>query len=148
MRKMETNMTQLSSINYGAIFLAATASFLFGGVWYGVLARRWISATAHGKVAATESGAMVTLLVITFIAQVVMAVMLSGILVHITRSGIPFTLRSGLFSAAMIWIGFVITTLAASNALHGAPFSRTLIDGGYWLGVLLIQGAVLVLVTA
>ena len=77
-----------------------------------------------------------------------MAVMLSGVLVHVTRSGIPLTLRSGLFSAAMIWIGFVMTTLAASNALHGAPFSRTLIDGGYWLGTLLIQSAVVVLLSA
>ncbi|HWV82034.1 MAG TPA: DUF1761 domain-containing protein [Hyphomicrobiaceae bacterium] len=135
-------MTQLSMINYSAILLAAAAGFIFGGVWYGIFAAR-SGGDENGRSAPTA-----LLLVITFIAQVVMAVMLSGILVHVTRSGIPFTLRSGLFSAAMIWIGFVITTLAASNALHGAPFSRTLVDGGYWLGVLLIQAAVLVFMTA
>ena len=135
-------MTQLSMINYGAILLAAAAGFIFGGLWYGLFAGR-SGGDENGRGARTP-----LLLVVTFIAQVVMAVMLSGILVHVTRSGIPFTLRSGMFSAVMIWIGFVITTLAASNALHGAPFSRTLIDGGYWLGVLLIQASVLVFMTA
>lgn|SRR5690606_29421495 len=135
-------MTQLSMINYSAIFLAAAAGFIFGGLWYGLFAARSGGSENGG------SGPTALLLVITFIAQVVMAVMLSGILVHVTRSGIPFTFRSGLFSAAMIWIGFVITTLAASNALRGAPFSQTLIDGGYWLAVLLIQSAILVFMTA
>lgn len=140
-------MTQLSMIDTGAILLAAAASFIFGGLWYGIFAARSTGTTADGM---SESGrriAMPLLLVITFVAQVVMAVMLSGILVHVTRSGIPFTLRSGIFSAVMIWIGFVMTTLAATNALHGAPFSRTLVDGGYWLGVLLIQSAMLVLMS-
>ena len=135
-------MTQLSMINYSAILLAAAASFIFGGLWYGLFATR-SGGSENGR-----SGSTALLLVVTFVAQVAMAVMLSGILVHVTRSGIPLTLRSGLFSAAMIWIGFVITTLAASNTLHGAPFSRTLIDGGYWLGTLLIQSAVLVLMSA
>ena len=135
-------MTQLSMINYSAILLAAAASFIFGGLWYGLFATR-SGGSENGR-----SGPTALLLVVTFVAQVVMAVMLSGVLVHVTRSGIPLTLRSGLISAAMIWIGFVMTTLAASNALHGAPFSRTLIDGGYWLGTLLIQSAVLVLMSA
>lgn len=145
---MDANMTQLSLINYSAVLLAAAAGFIFGGLWYGLFAARSTIATADGTSENGRSGPTTLLLVITFIAQVLMAVMLSGVLVHVTRSGIPFTLRSGLFSAAMIWIGFVITTLAASNALHGAPFSRTLVDGGYWLGVLLIQSVVLVLRSA
>ena len=135
-------MTQLSMIDYSAILLAAAAGFGFGGLWYGLFATR------SGEIENGRNSPTALLLVITFIAQVVMAVMLSGILVHVTRSGIPLTVRSGLFSAVMIWIGFVITTLAAGNALHGAPFSRTLIDGGYWLSVLLIQSVVLVLMSA
>jgi hypothetical protein len=48
----------------------------------------------------------------------------------------------------LIWVGFVITSLAASNALQGTRFSVTLIDGGHWLGVLLIQGAVMMLMSS
>jgi hypothetical protein len=74
--------------------------------------------------------------------------MLSGVMSHVTGSGVPFTLRSALISALLIWIGFVATTLAATNALHGAPFARTLVDSGHWFGVLMIQSAVLFLVSA
>jgi hypothetical protein len=42
-----------------------------------------------------------------------------------------------------MWLGFVATTLAVNNAFRGATGSLTLIDGGHWLGVLLLQGAVI-----
>ena len=82
--------------------------------------------------------------IITFIAQLVMAWMLAGILLHVTRGGIPLTLRNGLISAALLWVGFVMTSLSASHALQGTRFTATLIDGGHWLCVLLIQSAILV----
>ena len=46
-------------------------------------------------------------------------------------------------SGAFIWLGFVITTMVVNYAFHGARHALTLIDGGHWLGVLLIQGAIL-----
>ena len=42
-----------------------------------------------------------------------------------------------------MWLGFVITTMAVNNAFRGAKPALTLIDGGHWLGVLLLQGAVI-----
>ena len=48
-----------------------------------------------------------------------------------------------MISAAFIWLGFVITTMVVNYAFHGARHALTLIDGGHWLGVLLIQGAIL-----
>jgi hypothetical protein len=149
LKEVEADMTQLSilKLNFSAIFFAAVASFLFGGIWYGLLARRWIGLAADGGTA-TSGGLTPLPFVITFIAQLVMVVMLSGVLSHVTGSGVPFTLRSALISALLIWTGFVVTTLAATNALHGAPFARTLVDSGHWLGVLLIQSTVLFLMSA
>jgi hypothetical protein len=37
----------------------------------------------------------------------------------------------------------VITTLAVNNAFRGAKPSLTVIDAGHWLGVLILQGAIL-----
>ncbi|MEQ1710893.1 MAG: DUF1761 family protein, partial [Hyphomicrobium sp.] len=33
-----------AGVNYLSIVLAAVASFLFGGIWYGVLAKPWLRA--------------------------------------------------------------------------------------------------------
>lgn len=132
----------VTGISYGAVALAAVASFIFGGLWYGAFARRWLSAGGESGI---TSSYRLTLqpFVVTFVAQLVMAWMLAGILLHIGRGGIVLSLGNALISAALIWVGFVMTSLAASHALQGAPFMRTLIDGGHWLGVLLIQGAIL-----
>ena len=135
----------ITGISYTAVLVATIASFIFGGLWYGLFARRWMRAAHADGGAPPRSGLTPMQFVIIFVAQLVMAWMLAGILLHITRGGIPLGMRTGLISAVLIWIGFVMTSLAASHALQGARFTLTLIDGGHWLGVLLIQSAVLVL---
>ena len=39
--------------------------------------------------------------------------------------------------------GFVATTITVNNAFQKRSFALTLIDGGHWLLVLLVQGTVL-----
>jgi hypothetical protein len=46
-------------------------------------------------------------------------------------------------SGFLVWLGFVITTMGVNHAFSGAKPMLTLIDGGYWLAVLIIQGAVI-----
>ena len=67
--------------------------------------------------------------------------MLAGIIGHFGAGRI--TLTTGLISGLMCWIGFVATTIATNHAYQGAKGSLTIIDSGYWLGVLLIEGAVI-----
>jgi hypothetical protein len=65
--------------------------------------------------------------------------MLYGIMTH---TGL-FGLRAGMISGALIWAGFVITTMAVNNAYPMRKVMLTVIDGGHWLGVLLIMGAII-----
>jgi hypothetical protein len=135
----------VTGISYTAVLIAAIASFVFGGLWYGMFAKRRISATGEGAV---KGAFTVTQFAIVFIAQLVMSWMLAGILLHVTRGGIPLSTRNALISAVLIWVGFVMTSLSASHALQGTRFTATLIDGGHWLGVLLIQSAILALMAS
>ena len=136
----------ITGINYAAVALAAAASFIFGGIWYGLLSKQWLAAAKLDE-SHMKGGPSPTPFVIAFIALLVMAWMLAGILLHLSRGGVPLTLRSGLISGALIWAGFVMTSLAVNHAFQGAKSTLTLIDGGHWLGVLLIQSAVLVMMT-
>ena len=99
--------------------------------------RRHVARADAGAAAASASTSW------RFVAQLVMAWMLAGILLHLARGGLPATLWNGVISGAFIWLGFVITTMVVNYAFHGARHALTLIDGGHWLGVLLIQGAIL-----
>ncbi len=128
------------SLNYLAVIAAAAASFVFGGIWYSVLAKHWIDAVGRPPEAFKDGFG---LYVITFAAQFIMSWILAGVLVHLSQGGIPIGMRAGMISAGVIWFGFVVTTMTVNYAYHGARTKLTLIDGAHWLGVLLIQGAIL-----
>ena len=68
--------------------------------------------------------------ILVFVGEIIIAWALYGILVHMNA----FTLRGGVISAALIWFGFVVTTLTANYAFHGRRPMLTVIDSVAWLG--------------
>ena len=129
-----------AGISYWAILAAAVAGFLFGGVWYGVLSNQWLAAIGKTKDEIQKTG-MAVPMTISAIALLVMAWVLAGIIGHLGPGQV--TIRNGVISGAFCWLGFVATTVATNHGYQGAKPSLTLIDAGHWLGVLLIQGAVI-----
>lgn len=136
-------MMGLGSLNYLAVFTAAIASFVFGGVWYSTFSKPWMEAVGMSPERMQKERSSLGLYVLAFVALLVMALMLAGILVHLAQGGRATSLRTGLISAGFLWLGFVIPTMVVNYAFHGARQMLTLIDGGHWLGVLLIQGAIM-----
>lgn len=131
------------AVSYPMILLAAVASFLFGAVWYGGFSRRWLAALGKSDAELKASAGFAGPMIVTFIAQVLMAWVLTGILAHLLKGGVAVSARNGMLSAGILWFGFVATTLASNHSFQGARRMLTLIDAGHWLGVLLIQGAII-----
>lgn len=129
--------------NVLAVILAAVASFLFGGVWYGIFSRQWMAAADYDESAHAAAGWRPTMVpfIVAFVAQLIMACVLAGTIGHLGPGQV--TLRNGVVSGAFVWFGFVMTSIVVNHAFQGAKRMLTLIDGGHWLGVLLIQGAVI-----
>ncbi len=127
-------------LNLFAVILAAVASFAFGGVWYNALAKPWMAATGRtaGEI---QAGNTYAPFIVAFVAQLVMAWILAGLVGHLGAGQV--TLRNGLISALFVWTGFVIAPLVVNHTFQGAPRALTAIDGGHWLGVLLVQGAII-----
>jgi hypothetical protein len=136
----------MANVNYLSILVAAVAAWLFGAIYYGALGKPWVE--AQGKTMGQfkqehaarigKFSAQVPFL-LAFVADLVMAWVLYGILVHLKT----FSIRAGLISAAFIWLGFVLTTMAVNNAFSGRRWTLTAIDSGAWLGALLIMGLIL-----
>jgi hypothetical protein len=53
------------------------------------------------------------------------------------------TVRRGVIAGALCWFGFVLTTMAVNNIFARRDRRLILVDGGHWLLVLLLMGAVL-----
>lgn len=128
--------------NLLAVAVAAIASFAFGGMWYGILSNPWLAAVGKSMDELKNTGRTTgTLLAIAFLAQLVMAYVLAGVIGHLGTGQV--TLTNGVISAALIWVGFVATTIVVNHGFQGAKTSLTIIDAGHWLGVLLLQGAII-----
>jgi hypothetical protein len=130
-------------INYVGILAAAVAAWLAGAVWYGVLGKQWIAALGwtEADMAGPDGKRRMPIgpMVLSFIAALIMAFLLSGLMLHIGAA----TVRSGIISGALVWVGFVITSIAVNNAFQRRKVMLTVIDGGHWLLALIVQGAVL-----
>jgi len=130
--------------NMTAVLLAAVAAWLFGGIYYGLLGNIWVASQGKTKAmlqtenAGKSAAAKSIPFVLSFIAEIVMAAALSGIMVH---SGFS-TARQGAIAGALCWLGFVLTTIAVNNAYAMRRPLLTVIDAGHWLGALVIIGAI------
>jgi uncharacterized protein DUF1761 len=130
---------------YLAIVIAAVVAWLAGAVWYMGLGNTWMAAlgTTPEKMAAMrkEPGAFLPF-IYTFVAELVMAWMLAGLILHLAPA-VPVTILNGALSGALCWLGFVITTLVVNNSFARRDGRLMWIDGGHWLVVLLLMGAIL-----
>jgi hypothetical protein len=121
-----------------AIFAAAIAAFAFGAVYYGVLGKQWMAALGRTD---APKGPPLGPMAISVVAELVMAAILALALRHMAGEGA--TILDGMATGGLMWLGFVATTLVTNHAYARSKRALTLIDGGHWLGVCLIQGAVL-----
>ena len=131
-----------AGVNYLAIVIAAVVAWLAGAGWYMTFGKTWMAAlgTTPEKMAEAKSrpGAFLPF-IYAFVAELVMAWVLAGLLGHLG----PLTLRGGVISAAFCWVGFVITTLIVNNSFANRDWRLIWIDGGHWLVVLLLMGAII-----
>jgi hypothetical protein len=135
-----------AGINYLAVLVAAVAGWLVGAAWYNLLASHWV--VAQGKTMeafkqeqAAKVGDPKAFLpfVLAFVANLVMAWVLAGVIGHLGQ----VTIRTGVISGAFVWLGFVATTIAVNYAFGGRTWRLFAIDTGHWLAVLVVQGAII-----
>jgi hypothetical protein len=137
-------MKFFAGLTIWALPLAATLAFLFGGLWYGMLSKQWQRAADLDDAAIAAGGGQTpTLLALTWLCLFLMAWVFAGVLLHMRMSGMTIGMTSGLVSAIMLWLGFILPVLVLSHRYQMQSWSLTAIDGGYWLGVLAILGAIL-----
>jgi hypothetical protein len=128
----------LMTVNWLAVIVATVASWALGAGWYMVFANQWLAAI--GKTKDQINAKDPTPYIWSVVIQLVMAIfvaMLTPVLFGATN------VMTGLQTGALMWLGFVATSMIQGHRYEGAPWSRTFIDGGYMLAVLLVHGIVI-----
>ena len=130
----------LGAVNWIAVVLAAVASMALGFVWYMALGNQWMAALNKTREQIMASGNQATPFIISFVMQLVMAY---GLALFVPKLLGSTSVANGLLAGFLVWLGFVITSMIINHRYQGSKWSLTLIDGGYLLGVLLVQGLVI-----
>ncbi len=131
----------LNEVNWLAAIISALVGYGLGAAWYMSLAKPWMAAVGLSEedIKGPDGKQSPMPFVIAAIANLVIAALLYGVLVHVG----DFSVRRGLMSGLMIWLGFVATTQAVNYAYQMRPLRLWVIDTGYWLINLTAQGAIL-----
>lgn len=126
------------AVNWLAVIVATVASWALGAGWYMVFANQWLAAI--GKTKDQINGKDPTPYIFSVVVQLVMAFFVAAITPALFGAT---SIATGIQTGAMMWLGFVITSMIQGHRYEGAPWSRTLIDGGYLLAVLVVQGLII-----
>jgi hypothetical protein len=121
--------------NYFAIVAAAAVAWVFGAAWYSALGRFWRGALDMQG----EPKVPVVPMIVSFLAELLMAYVLAGLISHLGGPNV----KAGLLSGFFCWVGFVATTTITNYAYQGKRPLVMLIDAAHWLGVLLLEGLVI-----
>ncbi|ADM09899.1 hypothetical protein PB2503_09229 [Parvularcula bermudensis HTCC2503] len=127
-------------LNAVPILIAAGLGFAFGAVWYQGFATSWRRAAA---VEGTPS-ADPRILIVTFAAEAWLAAILAGALILMPDQAPLWVMTT--MTPLIIWGGFVLPTTLVNHRFQGRPWRLTIIDGGHWLGVMVIQAITMQLI--
>ena len=131
-----------AGVNYLAVLIAAVAAWIAGAAWYMSLGKHWQAAvgmTAE-KMQQNKANPFAWVpFVLVFVTDLVMAWTLAGILGHFGT----VTIKDGVITGALCWFGFVLAAMLANNAFAMRPYRLTAIDGGHYLLVLVVMGAII-----
>jgi hypothetical protein len=133
-----------AGINHLAVLVAAVLAWLASAAWYMSLGKLYMAAlgkTAEQMAADRNKPGALLPFVYAFVADIVIAWMLAGVLGHLGPGQV--TLKNGIISAAFLWFGFILTTMVVNYSFSGRDKRLLLIDAGNWLIVMLVIGAVI-----
>ena len=122
-----------------AILAAGLAGWVFGAIWYTSLSKPWQRAHGINPEDCKDQKMPMMPLVIAFLGAIVMAATLYHILTNLGVMGVAHGAIAGL----TIGVGLLFVATVVNNQFQQRNWVATLIDGGHWSLVLMIEGAVI-----
>ena len=125
--------------NFLPILVATVAGFLFGAAWYAALSGPWMRAVGLTRERAQRASKAIY--AVAFALEFWIACILAGAIILAPPEASEWTMAIG--SAVVIWVGFVLPTVAVNNLYALRPKRLIAIDAGHWLGVFVVQVVVM-----
>lgn len=138
-------MNDFANINWLAVLLAAVGSMVLGMGWYSALGKQWMNALGKTRDELMPDGkSSPKPFIIAGACQLIMAYFLLVFTRAVMEtSATDVQMWDAVLTGVLIWFGFILTSMVLNHSYQGQKPGLTLIDGGYLLGVLIVQGVIL-----
>jgi hypothetical protein len=133
------------SINFLAVFVSMVISIVLGFIWYGPLfGKKWMALSGIPMPEQKPPmSAMARPIVLSLVGTFFMSIVLSrGIAVGNAYLGVSGA-WAGVVTAFWCWLGFFVPPLLNASGWERKPWTLFWINGGYWLVLLAIVGAMI-----
>ena len=111
------------------VLAAASASFVFGVVWYMVLSDPWM--TASGVARDADGKPLNSSNPRPYILSAISAIVVAGMMRHVLAASGVTSIPSGAIAGFGIGAFLIVPWMMMNNEFAGKPFQLTVIDGGY-----------------
>jgi hypothetical protein len=129
----------MANANLLAIFVAAAAGFLVGGLWYGPLfGKAWMAANGFTE-EQLKNANMLKIYGLTFAFSVLSAVFLGHLLAFFETSP-----RATMMISTGIALGYIVPAIGTNHLFARKSGKLFAIDAGYWVVFYAAMGAVFV----
>jgi len=125
--------------NYLAITLAAVACFLFEAAWYSYFLQSWLQGIGRTQEWLDHTGINVGL---QFATALLSEAVIASAISCVTQLTGPQTALRGMRAAALLWLGFVITTSTTEYVFEVRTYKIFAINAGFWLIGMVLMGAI------
>lgn len=117
--------TVLSKLNYFAVFAAALATFVIGGLWYSPLlfAKKWMSANNFTE-GDLKAGRLEVIFASSFVLALISALVLAMFI------GPTATVALGITAGILVGLGWVTTSFGITYLFERKPLVLFLINAG------------------
>ena len=126
--------------NYLAIAVATIACFVFEAVWYTIFIQPWLDGIGRSKEWLMSAAGYNPAL--QYGTALISAAVIAAAISCVTQLTGPQTALRGIRVAAMLWLGFVLTTLSTEYVFEVRPWSLLGINAGFWLLGMILMGAI------
>jgi hypothetical protein len=127
------------SQNYLAIVVAAVACFLFEAAWYSFFLQAWLDGIGRTQAWLMSQGVNPAL---QYGTALISAALIAAAISCVTQLTGPQTALRGMKTAALLWLGFVLTTWATEYVFEVRTYALFAINTGFWLIGMVVMGAI------
>ncbi len=125
-------------MEYLSVIVAAAAAWIFGAIWYGVVAQHWMAAAGLTEDTINRRN------YVAYVGSFICCILVAGMMRHVLVTSNIDTVAKGAMTGLGLGLFIAVPWIATNYMFAERRFSLTVIDGVYATVGCTLMGAILI----